>query len=98
MLAGVLVLGVSAKQFLSGWDELYARSLLLGRRRACGGTGSGADANDTAPSLLPGGAGAGSELWRGAAGGDGADGRALQIHGEALGLKLGAAEPGDQPG
>jgi len=30
MLAGILVLGASAKQFLSGWDQAYVRSLVLG--------------------------------------------------------------------
>jgi flagellar biosynthetic protein FlhB len=30
MLTGVMVLGASARQFLSGWDEVYARSLALG--------------------------------------------------------------------
>jgi len=30
MLAGVLVLGSSTKQFLSGWDQVYASSLQLG--------------------------------------------------------------------
>jgi flagellar biosynthetic protein FlhB len=30
MLAGVLVLGSCAKQFLSGWDQVYASSLQLG--------------------------------------------------------------------
>ncbi|HEX9200059.1 MAG TPA: EscU/YscU/HrcU family type III secretion system export apparatus switch protein [Acidobacteriaceae bacterium] len=30
MLAGVLVMGALAKQFLSGWSQVYARSLTLG--------------------------------------------------------------------
>ena len=53
MLAGVLVLGVSARQFLSGWDEVYTRCLLLGL------SGMGTEDFDRAivrilvPSLLP---------------------------------------------
>lgn len=30
MLAGILMVGSSARQFLSGWGEVYARSLILG--------------------------------------------------------------------
>lgn len=86
MLAGLLAMGASAKQFVSGWDEVFSRSLLLGTREM------GAEGLDRAmvliltPSLLPVGlvlaASFGATLMAGAGQSGG-----LQIHGEALGFK-----------
>ena len=53
MLAGVLVLGASAKQFLVGWDEAYARSLLLGAGDFGAESMDRAVVKILAPSLLP---------------------------------------------
>ena len=53
MLAGLLVLGVSARQFLSGWDEVYARSLRLGTGDVQAAGLDRAIVRILAPSLLP---------------------------------------------
>lgn len=86
MLAGLLVMGASARQFVSGWDEVFSRSVLLGTREM------GAEGLDRAmvriltPSLLPVGlvlaASFGAALMAGAGQSGG-----LQIHGEAMEFK-----------
>jgi flagellar biosynthetic protein FlhB len=53
MLAGVLVMGASAKQFLSGWDEVYTRSLQLGMGDFSSESLDRAVVKILAPSLLP---------------------------------------------
>ena len=90
MLAGILVLGASAKQFLSGWDALYARSLLLGMD---GVRTEGLDLalmqhgmKLLAPALLPVGLVLVASFAAALLAGAGQSG-GLQIHGEALILK-----------
>jgi flagellar biosynthetic protein FlhB len=90
MLAGILVLGASAKQFLSGWDALYARSLLLGMD---GVRTEGLDlalmqhgVKLLAPALLPVGLVLVASFAAALLAGAGQSG-GLQIHGEALTLK-----------
>jgi flagellar biosynthetic protein FlhB len=86
MLTGVLVLGASAKQFMVGWDGVYARSLLLG-------TGDfGAESLDRAvvrilaPSLLPAGLVLAASFGAALMAGVGQSG-GLKINGEALMVK-----------
>jgi flagellar biosynthetic protein FlhB len=96
MLAGILVLGASAKQFLAGWNQVFTRSLALG---IAAGQGEGLEqallqqsVRIVVPSLLPVGlvlaASFGSVLLAGVSQSGG-----LQIHGEALGLKLERLNP-----
>jgi flagellar biosynthetic protein FlhB len=90
MLAGVMVLGIAAKQFLSGWGEVYVRCLSLGEAPA-------EDLNRAvvsilAPSLLPVGAVMAACLAAAVFAGAGQSG-GLSIHGEALGLKLERLNP-----
>jgi flagellar biosynthetic protein FlhB len=86
MLTGVLVLGASAKQFMVGWDEVYARSLLLGL------DGLGAEDFDRAvvkilaPSLLPVGLVLAASFCAALMAGVGQSG-GLKINGEALMVK-----------
>jgi flagellar biosynthetic protein FlhB len=96
MLAGVMVLGVSATQFLSAWNQMFARSLLL----ATGGTlGEGLDRRlmqqairILLPSFVPIGlilaACFGASLFAGIGQSGG-----LQIHGEALEWKFERLNP-----
>jgi flagellar biosynthetic protein FlhB len=53
MLAGVLVLGSCAKQFLSGWDQVYASSLQLGMGDFSAESLDRAVVKILAPALLP---------------------------------------------
>ncbi len=96
MLAGVVVLGASARQFLAAWNEAFVRCLQLGIKGA-GPMGPGQTlleqaASIFAPVLLPvaaimAAAFAGSLLAGvGQVGG-------LQVHGEALGFKLERLNP-----
>jgi flagellar biosynthetic protein FlhB len=96
MLAGILVLGASAKQFLSGWDALYTRSLLLGMD---GVRTEGLDlalmqheVKLLAPALLPVGLVLAASFCAALLAGAGQSG-GLQIHGEALTLKLERLNP-----
>jgi flagellar biosynthetic protein FlhB len=96
MLAGILVLGASAKQFLSGWDALYTRSLLLGMD---GVHTEGLDlalmqheVKLLAPALLPVGLVLAASFCAALLAGAGQSG-GLQIHGEALTLKLERLNP-----
>jgi len=96
MLAGLIVMGISTKQFLSGWGEIYARSLRL----AMGGLRTeGVDrmvlqqsVGILLPGMLPVGlvltASFGAALFAGVGQSGG-----LQIHGEALALKLERLNP-----
>ena len=97
MLAGMVVLGASAKQFLSGWNEAFARSLLLGTGNV---RTAGLDqllmqqaVRILLPSLLPIGmvmvAAFAATLLAGAGQAGG-----LQVHGEALAFKLESLNPG----
>jgi flagellar biosynthetic protein FlhB len=99
MLAGVVVLGISARQFLSGWNEAYARSLLLGGVQA-----EGMDRmlmqqsmRILAPALLPVGLILAASFAAALLAGVGQSG-GLQLHGEALGLKLERLNPGTNLG
>jgi flagellar biosynthetic protein FlhB len=96
MLAGVLVLGALATQFLSGWNEAFARSVLLATENV---QTEGLDrmlmqqaVRILAPALLPVGlvlaAAFGAALLAGAGQSGG-----LQIHGEALAFKLERLNP-----
>jgi flagellar biosynthetic protein FlhB len=92
MLAGMVVLGVSAKQFLSGWNKVYARSLMLGMGdMQTDGLGQAA-VRILMPALLPVGmvlaASFGAALLAGLRQSGG-----LSIHGEALGLKFERMNP-----
>jgi flagellar biosynthetic protein FlhB len=92
MLAGLLVLGASTKQFTAGWGEVYARSLRLGMGDV---QASGLDTAVTkilAPALLPTGAilaaSFGAALFVGMAQTGG-----LQFHGDAVSMKLDRLNP-----
>jgi flagellar biosynthetic protein FlhB len=96
MLAGVLVLGSSARQFLSAWDQVFARSLSLGLG-ATPGVGLDRVLMQQAikillPSLVPVGmilaACFAASLFAGVGQSGG-----LQIHGEALELKFERLNP-----
>jgi flagellar biosynthetic protein FlhB len=86
ILVGLLVLGASAKQFLSGWDEVFARSLLLGMGDMGAENLDRAMVHILIPSMLPVGlvlaASFGATLVAGAGQSGG-----LQIHGEAMEFK-----------
>jgi flagellar biosynthetic protein FlhB len=96
MLAGVMVLGASARQFLSLWDQVFARSLSLGMAAT---PSEGLDRmlmqqaiKILIPSLLPVGlilaACFGASLFAGISQSGG-----LQIHGEALQWKFERLNP-----
>lgn len=97
MLTGMLVLGASAKQFLSGWSEAFARSLSLGtgnvRTEGLNQLLMQQAVKILAPALFPVGlvlvAAFGGALLAGAGQSGG-----LQIHGEVLALKLERLNPG----
>jgi flagellar biosynthetic protein FlhB len=97
MLAGILVLGASAKQFLSGWNQVYARSLMLGignvRTEGLDRMLIEESVRILAPALLPVGlilaASFGATLLAGAGQSGG-----LQINGEALEFKPERLNPG----
>jgi flagellar biosynthetic protein FlhB len=86
MLTGVLVLGASAKQFLVSWDQVYARSLLLG----LGDMGAENLDRDVvrilAPSLLPVGLVLAASFCAALMAGVGQSG-GLKINSEALAIK-----------
>jgi len=86
MLAGLLALGVTVKQFVAGWSEVYARSLRLGMGDVQAEGLDRAVMKIIAPSMLPAGvilaASFGVALFVGVAQSGG-----IQIHGEALSLK-----------
>ena len=96
MLAGILVMGASAKQFLSSWDVAYVRSLALGIG------GLQADGIDRAlmqdsvrilaPALLPVGLILAASFAAALFAGVGQSG-GLQIHGDALGFKIERLNP-----
>lgn len=86
MLAGVLVLGVSARQFLSGWDEVYVRSLLLGLGDIGAEDLDRAVVRILAPSLLPVGLVLAASFSATLMAGAGQSG-GLKINGEALTIK-----------
>jgi flagellar biosynthetic protein FlhB len=86
MLAGVLVLGVSARQFLSGWDEVYARSLMLGLGDMGAEDLDRAVVRILAPSLLPVGLVLAASFSAALMAGLGQSG-GLKINGEALTIK-----------
>jgi flagellar biosynthetic protein FlhB len=96
MLAGIVVLGVLAKQFLAGWNDVYSRSLMLGLSDAQTGAMDGALVREAlrilAPALLPVGmvlaASFGAALLAGAAQSGG-----MQVHGEALVMKFERLNP-----
>jgi len=96
MLAGILVMGASAKQFLSSWDVAYVRSLALGIG------GLQADGIDRAlmqdsvrilaPALLPVGLILAASFAAALFAGVGQSG-GLQIRGDALGFKIERLNP-----
>ena len=92
MLAGLLVLGALAKQFASGWGEVYARSLRLGMGDVQAAGLDTAVTKILAPALLPTGmilaASFGAALFVGMAQTGG-----LSIHGDALSMKLERLNP-----
>jgi flagellar biosynthetic protein FlhB len=96
MLAGVLVMGASAKQFLSSWCEVYARTLVLAMSDL---EESGVDRTlieeglrILLPALLPVGMVLAASLAATLLAGVGQSG-GLRIHGEALGFKLERLNP-----
>jgi flagellar biosynthesis protein FlhB len=92
MLGGLLVLGASAKQFVAGWAEVYARSLRLGMGDVQAQGLDQAVTKILAPALLPTGmilaASFGAALLVGMAQTGG-----LQFNAEALGLKVERLNP-----
>lgn len=92
MLAGVVMVGVAAKQFLSGWAEVYLRSLMLGMGDMQAEGLDRAVVKILAPALFPVGlvlaASFGAALLAGAGQSGG-----LSIHGEALAPKLERLNP-----
>jgi flagellar biosynthetic protein FlhB len=95
MLVGVLMLGMSARQFLSAWDKVYVSSLLLGMNGTQEGFGRSLmqqAVKIVAPALLPVGlilvSAFGATLFAGVGQSGG-----LQFHGEALGLKFERLNP-----
>jgi flagellar biosynthesis protein FlhB len=96
MLAGILVLGVSAKQFLSSWGEVYVRSLRLGM----GGEQQGGfdrammqqSVTILLPSLLPVGLVLAASFAAALLAGVGQSG-GVSIHGEALEWKFERLNP-----
>jgi flagellar biosynthetic protein FlhB len=86
MLTGVLVLGVSARQFLSGWDEVYVRSLMLGLGDIGAENFDRAVVRILAPSLLPVGLVLAASFSAALMAGLGQSG-GLKINGEALTIK-----------
>ncbi len=84
------MLGVAARQFLSGWDEVYVRCLALGGADA-GGLGP-ALVRVLTPSLLPVGLVMAACLAAAVLAGMGQTG-GLSLHGEALRLKLERLNP-----
>ena len=92
MLAGLLVLGVSSKQFLSGWAEVYARSLRLGTGDVQAAGLDRAIVKILAPSLLPIGAILAASFGAVLLAGIGQSG-GVSIHGEALAFKLERLNP-----
>jgi flagellar biosynthetic protein FlhB len=92
MLAGMVVLGVSAKQFLSGWNEVYTRSLMLGMGdMQTDGLGRAA-MKILMPGLLPVGMVLAASFGATLLAGMGQSG-GLSIHGEALGFKFERMNP-----
>lgn len=92
MLAGMAMLGVAAKQFLSGWDEAYMRSLRLGMGdMQTDGLGRAA-MGILAPALLPVGMVLAASFAAALLAGMGQSG-GLSVHGEALELKFERMNP-----
>jgi flagellar biosynthetic protein FlhB len=92
MLAGMVVLGASAKQFILGWNEVYTRSLMLGMGDLqTGGLGRAAMRILT-PALLSVGMVLAASFGAALLAGLGQSG-GLSIHGEALGLKFERINP-----
>lgn len=92
MLGGLVVLGASAKQFLSCWNTVYARSLMLGMGDVPTEGLDRAVVKILAPSLLPVGlvlAASFSAVLLAGAGQSGG----LQIRGDAVALKLERLNP-----
>jgi flagellar biosynthetic protein FlhB len=95
MLVGVLMLGGSARQFLSAWDKVYVGSLLLGMSRTQEGVGwllMQQAVKILAPALLPVGLILVSSFGATLCAGVGQSG-GLQFHGEALGFKVERLNP-----
>jgi flagellar biosynthesis protein FlhB len=96
MLAGILVLGLSATQFLSGWDQVYARSLMLGmtnfQTKGLDGAIMGQALKVFMPSLWPVGLILAASFAAALVAGVSQSG-GLQIHGEALGWKFERLNP-----
>jgi flagellar biosynthetic protein FlhB len=92
MLAGMVVLGAAAKQFLSGWDEVYARSLMLGMGDMQAEGLDRAVVRILTPALLPVGLVLAASFGAALLAGMGQSG-GLSIHGEALGFKFERLSP-----
>lgn len=96
MLAGIVVLGISAKQFLSGWGEVYARSLRLGIVGAQAGGFDRAMVRQSVaillPSLVPVGLVLTASFVAALLAGVGQSG-GVQFHGEALEWKFERLNP-----
>ena len=96
MLAGVLVLGTSTKQFLSAWDGVYVRSLMLGtgdlQSAGLGRTLMQQSMKILIPSMFPVGMILIASFAATLAAGVGQSG-GLQIQGDALGFKMERLNP-----
>jgi len=86
MLAGVLVLGSSAKQFISSWDQVYASSLQLGMGDFNAGSLDRAVVKVLVPALMPVGLILAASFAAALMAGIGQTG-GVNINGEALMLK-----------
>ena len=95
MLAGVLAMGILAKQFLAGWNEVYARSLSLGMgeiRTDGDGTLMQQAVKILAPSLVPVALTLAASLGAALVAGAGQSG-GVRVHGEALAWKMERLNP-----
>ena len=92
MLAGVVMVGVAAKQFLSGWAEVYLRSLMLGMGDMQAEGLDRAVVKILAPALFPVGLVLATSFGAALLAGAGQSG-GLSIHGEALAPKLERLNP-----
>jgi flagellar biosynthetic protein FlhB len=96
MLAGVLVMGALARQFLSGWDQVYARSLALGisdlRADGLDRTLLEQAMKILAPALVPVGLVLAASLGAAILAGVGQSG-GVRVHGEALAWKMERLNP-----
>jgi len=92
MLGGLLVLGASAKQFVSIWGEVFARSLQLGMGDVAAEGLDRAVVKILAPALVPTGLVLAASFGAALLAGVGQSG-GLQIHPEALSFKLERLNP-----